>query len=397
MGVDDLESVGHVRAIGFGGDKKRAADQIKNNPRYDTSHIIVAEYEGQIIGTATIIPAKMWLSGVPLSVGAVAAVTVLPEFQRNGVAGKLMKYAVIHMHGEGQTLSMLFPFSHKYYRKLGFGTISDLHAYYISPSNLSISEEGDQVRPFAPDDLPIIRVLYKGRLTWSNGWFTRSNEWWDKIINQWPNIMVYDDGDMVGGYYSYEIKAGHEGRWILQIKEFFAADAKAFRGLMSYLATQNEADVIEYLAPADTPLRHCLRQPIAANAQNRGWIFNDLCHITPGPVARIINLPQALTTRFYTRGMSGTRILKVKDPLIPANEALTVFRLVDGRAETHPADDHKPDIETDIVTLTQILCGYMKATDAYRLGYFKSDEDTCSWLDKIIADTPLFIQAGDWF
>ncbi len=397
MAPDELESVAHLRAVGFGGNAERALNHIKNNPRYDNSHIIVAEHEGKIIGTSTIFPAKMWLSGVPLNVGTVSAVTVLPEFQGNGIATKLMQFAVTRMHGEEQALSVLFPFSHKYYSTLGYGTIGDLHVYRIDPNNLTVSAEGHRVRPFTLDDLATIRVLYKGQLTWRNGWFTRSNEWWDKITTQWPNIMVYDDGDMVGGYYSYEMISDQDGRRVLQIKEFFSSEPVALRGLMSYLAAQNEADIIEYLAPPDTPLRHCLRQPVAADAQNRGWIFNDLCHVTPGPVGRIINLPKALTTRFYTRGMSGVRVLKVTDPLLPANEELIAFRLVDGRAETHPAESHEPDIETDIATLTQILCGYMKAMDAYRLGRFKTKEDTASWIDKIIVDTPLYIQAGDWF
>ncbi len=394
---DELETVAQLRATGFGGDKEKALNAIKNNPRYNASHIIAAKYEGEIVGTSTTFPAQMWLSGVPMSVGAVAAVTVLPEYQNLGVAAKMMKSSIAGMYDQAQALSVLFPFSHKYYRQFGYGTVGDLHAYRIDPNNITVSEEGHKVRPFVMDDLPIMRVLYKGELTWHNGWFTRSNQWWDKIISQWPNMMVFDNDDMIAGYYSYDIKSGQDGERILQINEFFAADAEAFRGLISYLAAQDEADVIEYLAPADTPLRHCLRQPIAANAQNRGWIFNDLCHITPGPVARIINLPKALTTRFYTRGVSGRKVLKVADPLIPANEETIAFRLVDGRAETHPAGNKKPDIETDITTLTQILCGYMKAMDAHRLGRFKTDEDTCSWLDKIIVDTPLFIQAGDWF
>jgi len=393
----ELEDVAHLRAIGFGGDKERASNAIKNNPRYELTDILVAEQAGKIIGTGTIIPAQMWLSGVPLKVGAVAAVTVLPEHRRQGVAAKIMQATIARMYANQQALSVLFPFSHKYYRQFDYGVIGDLHAYQIHTSNLTVSEEGHNVRPFTLDDLPTIRVLYKGQLTWRNGWFTRSNAWWDKIISQWPNIMVFDDGDMVGGYYSYELKTDENDNRILQIKEFFASSAEAYQGLISYLAAQNEADLIEYLAPPDTPLRHNLRQPVAADAKNRGWIFNDLCHITPGPVGRIINMPQALTTRFYTRGMSGERVLKVTDPLIPANEEPIVFRLVDGRAETKPAGDRHPQVETDVTTLTQILCGYLKAMDAYRLGRVKADEDTCSWLDKIIVDAPLFIQAGDWF
>lgn len=392
----ELEAVAHMRAVGFGGDKDKALNSIKNNPRYDASHILVAEYEGDLVGTATIFPAKMWLSGVPLSVGAVAGVTVLPEFQGNGVAAKLMEFSITQMHDEEHALSVLFPFSHKYYHKFGYGTVSDLHVYRFDRDNLAAFEGSEHVRPFEADDLHIIRVLYKGQLTWRNGWFTRSDEWWDKIIKQWPNIMVFDDG-MVGGYYSYHIKSTQDGERMLEIKEFFASEDEAYRGLMAHLAIQDEADVIEYLAPAQSPLHHSLRQPIAADPQNRGWIFNDLCHITPGPMGRIINLSKALTTRFYTRGMSGERILKVTDPLIPENEEIISFRLVDGRAETHPVPGSQPQIETDISTLTQIVCDYLDPTDARLLGRLKTDEDTASWLDHIIVDTPLFIQAGDWF
>ena len=394
---DELEEIAYLRAIGFSRPEEQTLEVLQDNPRYNFSHIIVAEYEGEMIGTTTIFPVQMWLSGVPVNLGAVAGVTVLPEFRRRGVAAKMMEFAVMRMFGEGLAFSALFPFSHKYYRKFGYGTVNDVHAYRLNPSNLTVYVEGHQVRPYEPADLPLMRVMYKGQLTWHNGWFTRSNDWWAKLVERWPEIMVFDNDGMIEGYYVYEIKSTPRGERVMKIIELFAAEDAAYRGLIGYLAAQTEADVIEYLAPADTPLRHALRQPYADEAQNRGWIFNDLCHVTPGLMGRIVNLPMALTSRFYTRGMSGERVLKVTDPLIPTNEEPLVFRLVDGRAETRPADSQKAQIETDIATLTQIICGYMTMVDARRLGRLKADEDTCSWLDKAIEDTPLYVQAGDWF
>lgn len=394
---DELGAVAHLRAVGFGGDEKRVRAELEHNPRYNFSHIIVAEFDGEIIGTVTVFPVQMWLSGVPVNVGAVAGVTVLPEFRRRGIAAKMMEFSIMRMFAEGMALSALFPFSPRYYRKFGYGTIGDVHAYRLNPGNLTIYIEGHKVRPFEPSDLPMMRVMYKGQLTWRNGWFTRSNEWWGKIVKRWPHIMVFDNEGMIEGYYIYEITTTGRGERIMHIIEFFAAEDAAYRGLIGYLAAQNEADVIEYLAPPDTPLRHALHQPWADNAKNRGWIFNDLCHITPGIMGRIINLPAALTARFYTRGMSGERTLKVTDPLILTNEEPLVFRLVDGRAETRPADGDNPHIETDITTLSQILCGYLTMADARRLGRLQADEDTCSWLDQAIADAPLYVQAGDWF
>lgn len=394
---DELDAVAHLRSVGFGGDEERARQAIKTTPRYDASHIIVAEYEGKLIGTTTAFPVQMWLSGVPLNVGAVAGVTVLPDYRQTGVAAKMMEFAIVRMYAEDRAMSVLFPFSHNYYNKFGYGTAGDVHLYQISSDNIIAFEESSKVRPFSAEDLNYLRVLYKGELTWHNGWFTRSNEWWNKIIAQWSNIMVYEDDDMIGGYYSYSVKTNDQGKRILKLHEFFATEDEAYRGLIGNLAAQQDVDRVEYFAPAHTPLRHCLHQPIAADAKNRGWIFNDLCHINPGPMVRIINLPKALTTRFYTRGMSGERVIKVVDPLVPSNEEPIVFRLVDGRAETRPAAGSNPQIETDIRTLSQILCGYLKAREARMLGRFKTDVDTATWFDKIIVDTPLFIQPGDWF
>jgi len=394
---DELETVAQMLTLGFGGDKSQRLAMLRNNPRFDSSHLIVVQHEADIVGTMTAFPAQMWLSGVPVKVEAVAGVTVLPEYRRHGIAARMMEFAIGRMSSEGLAMSVLFPFSHRYYNKLGYGTIGDVHIYRITPDNLPAFEEGHKVRPFQSDDLATLRVMYKGQMTWRNGWFTRSNDWWDELTQRWPQIMVFDNDDMAEGFYAYTLETTDRGERLMRLHEFFAAEDAAYRGLIGYLAAQNEADVIEYYAPPDTPLRHLLRQPLASDAQNRGWIFNDLCHISAGPMGRIINLHQALTTRFYKRGLSGERVLKVSDPLIPGNELPIVFRIVDGRAETRPAEEQTPQIETDIITISQILTGYLSAKQARLLGRFQTDEDTCSWLDQAIADSPLFIQAGDWF
>jgi len=75
--------------------------------------------------------------------------------------------------------------------------------------------------------------------------------------------MVFDNDGDIEGYYAYDTQFGKTGERVLQLREFFAAEDQAYRGLIGYLAAQNEADVIEYLAPPDTPLRHSLRQPKA--------------------------------------------------------------------------------------------------------------------------------------
>jgi predicted acetyltransferase len=397
MHSDELTAVAMMRASGFGGNPDQIARRLAESPRYDTSHVLVAEHQGMLVGTATIFPAKMWLSGVPMDIGAVAGVTVLPAFQNQGIGSKLMRVSVMNMYASGRALSVLFPSSHRYYKQFGYGSVGDMHMYRVAPGNMNVSGDPGYVRPLTTADIPMLRAIYKGQMTWHNGWFTRSNEWWDQIIRRWPDIMVFEKDDFIDGYYIYTTSVDAAGKKTIQIKEFFAAEPEALQGLLASLAALKDVHAIEYLAPADSVLRHSLYEPVAVDAENRGWIFNDMCHITAGPMARIINLPKAFTTRFYTRGMSGELVFKVKDPLIPLNQEPIHFRLVDGRAETRAANESQVQVETDIATLTQILTGYIKAIDAYRLGRVVAEEDTCLWFDKITTDTPLFIQAGDWF
>jgi predicted acetyltransferase len=394
---DELDKVALVLALSCEGHQPTIRANLENTPRYNFAHMLLAEYQGEAIGTMTVFPAQMWLSGVPISIAAVTGMGVIPQFRNKGIGSKMMDFSMVRMFAEGRAMSVLFPHSHKFFRRFGYAPIGDLHAYRLNPLNLIVFAEGHKVRPFQPGDLPMMRVMYKGQLTWHNGWFTRTNEWWEKIIQRWPNIMVYDNDGTIEGYFSYEIDTDQRGVRTLHIREFFAAEDEAYRGLIGYLAAQNEADVIEYMAPPDTLLRHSLRQPRADDAQPRGGTFFDLCHVTSGLMGRIINLRLALTTRFYTRGLSGERVIRVKDPSIPTNEAPILFRVVDGRAETRSTDGRKPQIETDITTLTQVICGYLSPFDARRLGRLQTDEDTCSWLAKAIVDNPPYIQGGDWF
>jgi len=47
-----------------------------------------------------------------------------------------------------------------------------------------------QVRPFTPADLPMMRVIYKGQLTWHNGWFYPQQ----RLVGKNSRPLVQDHG-----------------------------------------------------------------------------------------------------------------------------------------------------------------------------------------------------------
>jgi len=394
----DLSRIARLKSIAFGGEEAAVRANLENNPRYNYRHIIVAEMEGQVVGTATVIPTQMWLSGVPVEMGAVAGVTTDPKFRRRGIFRAMMEHLIPRMHAEGVAISALFPADHALYAPFGYAAAAVWHAYSIQPENLPRFPEAAHVRPFDPADLPALRSIYRGgQLSQADGRLTRTAAWWERIVAEKyrtgnNRIVVYDDGG-VEGYLKF--KLSDDG--LLHISEILVHSDAAWRGLWGYVAALPHVSAIEYLAPADEPILHLLRKPADRHGGNRGWIFDDIYHATASFMLRVIHLPEALTARFYPHNMMGHRILKIHDSLLPANGQPLKFRIVDGRPETQPADDSPPHIETDIATFSQIYCGFLAPETARRLGRLHADDESVAWLGRAMQTRPLYIHSSDWF
>jgi len=397
--VDDLEVIAHLKVLGFGGSEAIRRADLENNPRYNYRHVIMAEIEGKPVGTAMAFPTQMWISGVPLQMGAVGAVTTHPDFRRRGIGFMMMQRLLESMAQEGMALSALFPMVYNLYQQCGYAPAAVWHAYSIKPDNAPVFDGRQKVRPFMREDLAAIRSIYRGvELSQADGRLSRSNTWSDKLAiedarpgNIYP--VVYDGEAGVEGYLKYSINEDK----VLKVIEMFVSGSAAYRGLWGYMANQPDITRIEYLAPADEPILHLLKKPKDSYGGNRGWVFDDIYHVTTSFMIRVIDVVEALTSRFYPSSMMGNRILKIHDPQLPKNEQLINFRIVDGRPDTIPVNGHSPQLETDIATFSQIICGFLSPEVAHRLGRLQADDDTVTWLSKAMAAKPLFIHKGDWF
>ncbi len=396
--VSDIESIAQLRSIGFGTDAAVVRAHIKNNPRYTIRDIVMADVDGESCGTACAFSAPMWLSGVPVSMGAVAGVTTHPRYRMKGVAKAMMLYLMRKMADDGLAISTLFPAEHTMYYRYGYGEAAIWHHYSINPQNIPFFDEISAVRPYRDDDRPALQSLYRGtQLSRNDGRLSRPTAWWERFTDAaqrtgMRRLMVFDD-DGVAGY----VKLVLDAKKTLRINELVAHTDAAYRGLWAYVAAQPEVTAIKYHAPADEPLYHLLNTPTDSFGGGRGWIFNDIFHATSTFMLRVINLAQALTERFYPANLQGQVTLKIADPQLPHNSTPLQFRVVDGRAETHPASADAVDVETDIITFSKIYCGFLHPAHARRLGKLTAGDAAVEWLGRAMATRPLYIHPTDWF
>ena len=105
----DLDTIARLMALGFGDDEATRRQAMENNPRFNVRNVLLAEMGDEAVGTASALPNQMWMSGVPLQFGAVAAVTTHPDYRKQGISTALMQRLLENMSRDGVAVSALFP------------------------------------------------------------------------------------------------------------------------------------------------------------------------------------------------------------------------------------------------------------------------------------------------
>src|SRR3972149_5947411 len=73
-----------------------------------------------------------------VSVGGVASVGVAPDARRSRVGRALLEGMLARMRSRGMVVSMLYPFKHDFYRKLGWGLVGEMRRYRFRPDALPL-------------------------------------------------------------------------------------------------------------------------------------------------------------------------------------------------------------------------------------------------------------------
>lgn len=135
-------------------------DVLRHVKNYDNDLALVAEVEGIIVGYALFVPVDMYIRGELVKAVNLSPLAVHPEYQNQGVGGKLLMEGHKVAKEKGYAMSTLFG-EKDYYPRFGY------RAKMFSPSGLKISKEDlPQVfteileRPVEPQDIKEIIEIW---------------------------------------------------------------------------------------------------------------------------------------------------------------------------------------------------------------------------------------------
>jgi predicted acetyltransferase len=391
MAEADIEPAASMQIDAFGGVLAETIGRYHDGPRYTWRDAWVVETEGEISAAALVIPSTWWFRGCSYSIGAVAGVAVRPVDRRKGLASQLMRAILEQDRALGRQYSLLYPFQHGFYRRLGYGSVGLMHFWRL-PLQYMRDEPTlrRRVRVMGDADHPSAVELFQRALKErEEGGLERKPGQWQARWKQDEKWVVYDDGE-VRGYMAYRLQPDQ-----LMIRELVAADGEAERGLWSFVAAQIEQRAsVSFHGPLTKPLWATLREPYMFQGPEHGFIINDVAGLTISFMARGVDWDSALSARAFPVDVRGRVSVALEDSVFgPHGFALAVE---DGHGQVSDAPQ-TVDVQCDVAVFSQMCCGALTASQARWFGQLQASDEAVKLLDQAFPAGPPFIAPADWF
>lgn len=350
----------------------------------------VAVRQGKVVSCLTLLHARLCLRGVPVAMGGVRHVATDPEEQNRGYASSLIRSTLQAMRRQGLQVSVLFPFSFRYYRKFGYELGGNYCHFWCRPNNIPAYRERSECRTAVPADAAPLAALYRRLTAASSCSMERDAVRWAEICSD-PRYTthLFPGGAEVRGYAVVEETRDSYGGKLIRVLDLAAEEPRAWRGLLGLLS-QVPAESVEWLACARRLAASGLLRSTAPLRE--GFKPRGIATIRPQFQIRVTDLAGLLRT--VAPNLPGGRYrlaLRARDDQLPENSAPVAIAASGDRIEVRTARPSDPALEADIRIMSQILSGYLSPADAV-----SQDLARCT-SDEALETAETLFPAGDPF
>ena len=376
----------------------------EDNPSLAPADTLVATIGGTVAGHATGFRFRMSLAGTEVPVRGIAAVAVLPEFRRRGVAEALMVGLHRQMRRRGEPLSMLYAFRNSFYRKMGYGTVEWADDLRVAPDQLPPSPLRRNARAIdrARDTATIERLYDRWRRD-RVGPFARHAAWWTRRV--WERMTdgaLYVDprSGLPRGYVLYEVPTEPPyPRQDLFVRELVALDGEAMRGLLGYLeGLGDQFRRMLLVFPRGEGVSLLGEFGVVGHA-DPVRLFETAGHVAAGVLLRLVDVPAALALHPGPRvhGARGRIGLDLDDPIVAANARPLDVTFGARGARAVPGRAARDRLALSVDRLAQVYLGAVSARALISSGFAKGSPRAAELLDRAFAGPPCFLSPLNGF
>ena len=284
-----------------------------------------------------------------VKMGGIGGVATLPEYRYGGAVKAIFSSLLRAAREEGEVFSALYPFSHEFYRKVGYEMFLPMKEYEFPPSLTGgYKHTGWARRMEKGADIAQMKEVYEAFAAKYNLMLRRKDERYaigDPFGAQEFTVLLGNAGGAQA--YMYYRTDKTEGKNVLGVRDIAFKDAEGFRMCLGYLGRMSaDYAAVRLTLPEDVPLMEMVPRPYEVKAR-----FKQL------PMARMTNVPKAL--ELMTKPAEADFTVQVTDEFLPENSG--VYRVTAGGVERTSGN---ADIEASEQALTLMALGALSLEEA---------------------------------
>ena len=331
------------------------------------------ERTGKLMGGMLLIDYQTRIGNRWLPLSGIGGVSTLPEYRRMGVIRGIFERVLPRMYEKGYALSGLYPFSHAFYRKFGYETMSGIRQYTVGLEQLRAFPMPDEIRPIDnPRDELSARGVYELFSKQRDASIRR------ELSSQWKDILGGDiHKDCV---YKYLLMRRANGKqepcayivftpekekdmntFTIAVREAAFIDPDGLYRLLGFASTfYPHYRHIRMILPGDIDLGLICPDPYDVELRvNYDYMLRAI-----NAKVLLESMPLSPTLSALSEYKSSSFTLLLHDELIPQNEGLYVIRAKKSGVTCEKALVGSADLEMGIGTFTQLVMGSIALPEA---------------------------------
>jgi len=397
IGEADYDLLARTRLLCYSGAMKELTvyrEKIELDARAKAGDFLLAERDGQALGTLTSLSMTMWARGASFPCQGVAYVGTIKSHRRGGsskgekgIASQLMLECLNKARERGEVVSALMPFRASFYEHFGYG-LAEQRCEWTVP--LSIMPNGDfsSLRFATEKDFPGIEACRQRQCERGQCDIETSGAGWASRRRQEENgLVIIDQSDRNGPIVSwmYFVDEMKDGRRFVRAVEHAADDHEAFVRQLRFLGSlKDQYSAAMIVLPGDLPLNRILREdqiphrPVEHGvAQAKPYTRMQI---------RILDHKRWIEAMQLPSEFSGKATIAVRE--CEGSVSKFTVEMQSGRASVSPSNA-SADVEMSDVNWASISSGDISAARAAQLGLIQANHQTALRMLHAFGDGPV--------
>jgi len=341
---------------------------------------------------------ELFLGGVPFPMAGVGSVAVAIAHRGHGVARWMLTQALQDYRDRGFLLSMLYPFRHSFYRKLGWARVGTAHQYRVSSQHLPLYRERSRIIAYQPAQEEAIKRFYNHTAILQNGWLHRASWQWENFFKPkgGREIYTYWESGALLGYIVLEFAELEPDKKQLAVKvrEWVAETSAAYRGIVGFLGSlRDQITTVVWNTYQEDPFPHLLQEQRRDPALTLPALdFNFM--LTFGTIAggfmwRVVDPQKAIARRPIQPVKPFALTFQITDPVFGEEKFTVEFADSKMQIVSQPTSTI---LKTSVDHLAELFSGSRQARQLYWTGELEieGDDSLLAPLDTAWATQPPF-------